>query len=180
MYSPKKFDFKYPHPIDGLRQTDREEDKVHREAQAEGKELSEKEKEIIREAKARYRLGARRLEKVIEQVYGIHIPHNRIHKYLLEEGLAKEEPRKKRRRKPYIRYEREHSISAGHIDWFEKDGIKFCAILDDASRKILAAGEFKNANTENSIALVDKLVEDYWGIMPMKELISDVTLNPWA
>ena len=47
-------------------------------------------------------------------------------------------------------------MSAGHIDWFEKDGIKFCAIIDDASRKILVAGEFKNANT-NSIALVDKL-----------------------
>ena len=46
-------------------------------------------------------------------------------------------------------------------------------ILDDASRKILAAGEFKNANTENSIALVDKLVEDYRGIMPLEELISD-------
>ena len=90
------------------------------------KELSEEEKEIIREAK--YKLGARRLEKVIEQVYGIHTPHNRIHKFLLEEGLAREEPRKKRRRKPYIRYEREHSMSAGHIDWFEKDGIKFCAI----------------------------------------------------
>jgi len=45
--------------------------------------------------------------------------------------------------------------------------------LDDASRKILAAGEFKNANTENSIALVDKLVEDYWGIMPLEELIPD-------
>ncbi|CAD7770509.1 Integrase core domain protein [Candidatus Methanoperedenaceae archaeon GB37] len=137
------------------------------------KELSEEEKEIVREAKMKYKLGARRLEKVIEQVYGIYIPHNRIHKYLLEEGLAKEEPRKKRRRKPYIRYEREHSMSAGHIDWFEKDGIKFCAIIDDASRKILAAGEFQNANTENSIALVDKLVEDYWDIMPLEELISD-------
>ncbi len=45
--------------------------------------------------------------------------------------------------------------------------------LDDASRKILAAGEFQNANTENSIALVDKLVEDYWGIMPLEKLISD-------
>jgi len=41
------------------------------------------------------------LERIIEQVYGIHIPHNRIHKYLLEEGLAREEPKKKRRRKPY-------------------------------------------------------------------------------
>ena len=92
------------------------------------KELSEEEKEIIREAKMKYKLGARRLEKVIEQVYGIHIPHNRIHKFLVEEGLAKEEPKKKRRRKPYIRYEREHSISAGHIDWFDKDGVKFCAL----------------------------------------------------
>ena len=34
------------------------------------KELSEKEKEIIREVKTKYKLGARRLEKVIEQVYG--------------------------------------------------------------------------------------------------------------
>jgi len=137
------------------------------------KELSEKEKEIVREAKMKYKLGARRLEKVIEQVYGIHIPHNRIHKYLLEEGLAKEEPRKKRRRKPYIRYEREYSMSAGHIDWFEGGDTKFCAIIDDASRKILAAGEFKNANTENSIALVDEVVAKYWDILPMKELISD-------
>ena len=46
-------------------------------------------------------------------------------------------------------------------------------LLDDASRKILAAGEFQHANTANSIALVDKLVEDYWDIMPLEELISD-------
>ncbi|HDK26208.1 MAG TPA: hypothetical protein ENG48_03835, partial [Candidatus Atribacteria bacterium] len=32
------------------------------------KELSEKEKVIVREAKMKYKLGARRLEKVIEQV----------------------------------------------------------------------------------------------------------------
>jgi len=64
----------------------------------------------------------------------------------IEEGLAKEELRKKRRRKPYIRYER-----------------------------ALAAGEFKNANTENSTALVDKLVEDYWSIMPLEELTTEVS-----
>ena len=137
------------------------------------KELSKEEKKIIKEAKAKYKLGAKRLERIIEQVYGIHISHNRIHKFLLKEGLAKEEPGKKRRRKPYIRYEREHSMSAGHIDWFGKGETKFCAILDDASRKILVAGEFQNANTDNSIALINKLVEDYWDILPMRELISD-------
>ena len=56
----------------------------------------------------------------------------------MKEGLAKEEPKKKRRRKPYIRYEREHSMSQV-IDWFDKDGVKFCAIIDI---KALAAGEF--------------------------------------
>ena len=64
-------------------------------------------------------------------------------------------------------------MSAGHIDWFEKDGVKFCAVLDDASRKILVAGEFESANTANSIALVDEVVAKYWDIMPLEELISD-------
>ena len=45
-------------------------------------ELTEKEKEVIKKAKKKYRLGARRLERIIEQVYGIRILHNRIHKFL--------------------------------------------------------------------------------------------------
>jgi len=40
---------------------------------------------------------------------------------------------------------------------------KFYAVLDDAYRKILTAGEFQNANTANSIALVDEVVAKYWG-----------------
>ena len=33
-------------------------------------------------------------------------------------------------------------MSAGHIDWYDSgfNNTKFCAILDDASRKILVAG----------------------------------------
>ena len=133
------------------------------------------EREIIKRAKGKYKLGARRLEKVIERDCGIHIPHNRIHQHLLKEGLAKEESKKKKRRKPYIRYEREHTMSAGHIDWYDSgfNNTKFCAILDDASRKILVAGEFQMADTDNSILLVDQMVEMYWDILPMRELILD-------
>ena len=47
------------------------------------------------------------------------------------------------------------------------------SVLLDASRKILAAGEFQHANTANSIALVDEVVAKYWDIMPLEELISD-------
>ncbi len=99
-------------------------------------------KEIIKRAKEKYKLGARRLEKVIELDCGIHIPHNRIHQHLLKEGLAKEESKKQKRRKSYIRYEREHTMSAGHSDWYDSgfNNTKFCTILDDALRKILVAG----------------------------------------
>ncbi len=56
--------------------------------------------------------GARRIEKIIEQKYGRHIPHNAIHQVLLENGLADEDNQKKRCRKPWIRYERKHSLIA--------------------------------------------------------------------
>ena len=155
--------------------THRGEIPVKRSGRPKVKGLNEKEREIIVECYRKYKLGARRLEKIIERDHKIHIPHNRIHQCLLEEGLAKEEPKKKRRRKPYIRYEREHSMSAGHIDWYDKgiDGTKLCVILDDSSRKLLAGGEFSVANTDNSILVVDELVEKYWDICPMRELIMD-------
>jgi putative transposase len=132
------------------------------------------EREIVREVKRKYKCGAVRLERLIEKIYNIHIPHNRIHMYLLDDNLAKEEPNKKRRRK-WIRYERKHSMSAGHIDWCEKgiNGTKVCAILDDSSRKILAGGEFGSANTENTKKVVDQMVKEYWDIRPLRELIMD-------
>ncbi|HEC87622.1 MAG TPA: transposase [Thermoplasmatales archaeon] len=92
------------------------------------KEVTEEERRIVLEAKEKYKLGARRLEPIIERDYGIHIPHNRIHRILLELGLAEENPRKKKRRK-WIRYERRYSLSAAHMDWHENsEGIKVCVI----------------------------------------------------
>ena len=118
------------------------------------KMITEEERKIVKEAKARYKLGARMLEGLIERDYGIHIPHNRIHRILLEEGLAKEEKNKKKRRK-WIRYEREHSLEAIHMDWHEREnGEKTCIIEDDASRAILGGGEFKHASEKNSIAVL--------------------------
>ena len=58
--------------------------------------LSEHEKEIIRETKKKYRLGARRLELLIDRDYNVHIPHNRIHRYLLGVGLAQSNAKKQK------------------------------------------------------------------------------------
>ena len=133
-----------------------------------------REAEIVKAAYGRYRFGARMLEKVIRKQYKVRISHNRIHMYLKELGLAHEEPGKKKRRK-WNRYERKHSLSAGHIDWYEVDGsdIKVCIILDDASRKVLAGGEFSNINTENSKLVLDQVVDRYSWLLPMRELIMD-------
>jgi putative transposase len=134
----------------------------------------EKEAEVIRAAHARYRFGARMLETVIRKQFKICISHNRIHMYLKADGLAQEDLKKQKRRK-WVRYERKHSLSAGHIDWHEWDGtdVKVCVILDDASRMVLAGGEFTEINTENSMLIIDQLVDKFWWLCPMRELILD-------
>jgi len=114
------------------------------------------------------------LEVVIRKQYNIRISHNRIHMYLKYQGLAQDDEKKQKRRK-WVRYERKHSLSAGHIDWHEWDGtsIKVCVILDDASRMVLAGGEFSEINTENSKLVIDQMVERYWWLCPLRELIMD-------
>jgi len=79
------------------------------------KTFIEIEAEVIRASHARYRIGARMLETVIRKQFKICISHNRIHMYLKAEGLAQEDLKKQKRRK-WVRYERKHSLSAGHID----------------------------------------------------------------
>jgi putative transposase len=130
--------------------------------------------EIILEKYEKYSLNALYLEKVIYAENHIRIPHNTIHKVLISKGFAKEEPNKQKRRKAWIRYEREHSLSAGHLDWHEpSDGKKVCVVLDDASRKILSGGEFDSATEENSIKLVKEVIDKYGYIKVMRESITD-------
>jgi putative transposase len=138
------------------------------------KPFDEREAQVVGEGYRLYRFGARMLEVAVRKVFKIRISHNRIHMYLKAAGLAHEDPKKQKRRK-WVRYERKHSLSAGHIDWHESgwSDLKVCVIIDDASRMILAGGEFMNINTENSKLVVDELVERYWWLCPMRELILD-------
>jgi transposase len=52
------------------------------------KELDEDTRSQIIKIHKEQKLGARRLEKVLEFKYNKHVPHNAIHRVLLEEGLA--------------------------------------------------------------------------------------------
>ena len=47
----------------------------------------------------RYKLGVVALEKKIERMHGMHIPHNRMYKILLERGKIVRNERKRKQRK---------------------------------------------------------------------------------
>lgn len=126
--------------------------------------ITEQERKDVKDMKKEHPLsGACTLERLLRKV-GKHIPHNRIHRILKEEGLAKDEPRKQKRRK-WVRYERRHSNSLWHTDWFEykKKGKsrKLIPIEDDASRFVVGWGEFKGATAKNGKKVLKKAIKTY-------------------
>jgi len=72
--------------------------------------------------------------------------------------------------------EKDERIVAGTLQ-----GAKECNIgsakhfdnADEASRRILAGSEFSNINTENSKQVLDQVIEKYWWLLPVRELIMD-------
>ena len=113
------------------------------------REITEKERNLVIQTYREYLASATMIEQILDEK-GIHINHNRIHKILLEAGLAKANPKKQKKRK-YKCYERKHSLSLVHTDWFVYKGKDVILFEDDASRFILAYGEFNSANKKNTI-----------------------------
>lgn len=107
----------------------------------------------VKEAFEKYSVSASMLMKLIERDYGKHINHNRIHRILLKLGMAKKKDKKDVRKKDWIRYERRHSLTAVHIDWHLHAIMRHWAfaVIDDASRKLLALVECNSPTTERSI-----------------------------
>ena len=127
------------------------------------KELTDEEKRIIKEAYEETLLSASLLKHYIKYHYHVDINHNRIHAHLLEIRVAKEEPKKKKKRKR-CRYEREHSCSLLHGDWFQWQGKHIVGFSDDASRKMLALREFDEATGKNTITVfqeAEKVVDEH-------------------
>jgi putative transposase len=134
------------------------------------KPINEYETNSIRACYEEFKLSASILRPIIKAKYGININHNRIHRILSESGFVKQ-MEKKIRKRPWVRYERDHSLTAVHMDWLEdkEKGLWICAVIDDASRMILAFGEFSNATAENTVLLLKQAME--YG--KIKELITD-------
>jgi len=107
------------------------------------------------------KVNALTLERILKDVYGLKIPHNRIHMVLKETGRALPEQSKQKRRK-WVRYEREHSMSLWHTDWKPLDtGEWWIAYEDDASRLVTGYGVFTEATAENSIRVLEQAIAKY-------------------
>ncbi len=123
--------------------------------------ITKEEKQLIKECYAKYRVSASTLEKLIKRDYDIHIPHNHIHKIMILCKLAKPINKVHIRKKNWIRYERRHSLTAVHLDWYYHSSKELWAlpVIDDASRKMLSLVESKNATTDASIQAMEEALE---------------------
>jgi len=134
-----------------------------------GKPIEDWEVSFVRVAWVKYRVSADTLERLIERDYGKHIGHNRVHKIMLTLGFAKRKAKKDVRKKDWIRYERRHSLTAVHIDWHYDGKTYVFAVIDDASRKILALIECASATTDASIQGMEEALKQG----RIKQCISD-------
>jgi len=113
---------------------------------------------LVLKAYDQLKVNALTLEHVLRDTYGVKLPHNRIHMILKEAGRAMPQPNKQRRRK-WVRYEREHSMSLWHMDWKQlNDGRWWIAAEDDASRLIVGYGVFQEATAEHTIHVLKQAI----------------------
>ena len=124
------------------------------------KPITAEEVAIVKKVREETEFGAVSMEKLLKE-RGMRMPHNRIHRILMQEGLARAQPNKSRRRK-WVRYERRHSNSLWHADWCEFPGGQVILFEDDASRLITGFGKFQSATTENALRVFEEAVSS-WG-----------------
>ena len=132
------------------------------------------EKKVL-ELNKKYRWGATYIAKYLRDKEKIRIANTFVHNILLKHNMAIPNKNKQKRRAPWIRYEREHSLSLVHLDWHYNPVLNkwVCAVLDDASRKVLCGGEFDNAFEDYAIDLLNKAYNDNLRIRPIEQAITD-------
>ena len=133
------------------------------------KPIPKAEKQLILELYERMPMGAVKLERYLELNDMKHIPHNRIHRILMDAGKAKP-TEKKIRRKKWVHFERRRGNSLWHGDYCEIEHKQVLALIDDASRYIVGYGVFDSATTDNALIVLNDAIANHG--MP-KQLMTD-------
>jgi putative transposase len=127
--------------------------------------ITDEERRVVLAAYNRYMVNAVYLKRMIEDDYGVHINHNRIHQVLKMSGFVSPS-RKRWIRRKWVRYEREFSNSLWHVDWHEiKDprwkGQWLIAYEDDASRFISGYGVYPTLTSQCSVDVLDRAIREH-------------------
>ncbi len=131
-------------------------------------------KNTVIETKKKLRSGSTVVAQYVRKKRNIRIGNGRVHQILLENYMAHEDPRKRGRKKPWVRYERKHPLSAVHMDWhLNKNREQVCAVTDDSTRMILAITEEPRISAKGSIELLRKANEKFSHIRDIREVITD-------
>jgi transposase InsO family protein len=81
---------------------------------------------------------------------GFSVSTRQIQRILDENKLTDPCPKRRGQRK-YVRFQWPISNYMWHCDWSQYKGKWYCVFIDDRSRRIMAAGVFDNANTDNAL-----------------------------
>jgi len=138
-------------------------------------DVTQQERTLIMRVQQQQGCGARLIAALLRRKYKKRIGHTRVHMMLLDQQLATPNKNKQGRRKPWVFYERKHSLSLGHIDWHPcawRNGYA-CVVLDDASRKILAGCEAARISSRQSITLVKQVLQCYGNIRRIEQILTD-------
>jgi len=108
--------------------------------------------------------GSEKIHYVMTQK-GFSVSQRQIQKILDEQGLTDSCPKRCGQRK-YVRYQWPFSNYMWHCDWSQYKNKWYCIFIDDRSRKIMAAGEFNNANTKNALFVLYQAIL-FHGVCPV-------------
>ena len=95
----------------------------------------------------------------------IDISYGTVYRIMREHGLVQHSPAKSRKRK-YVRFERKYANAMWHTDWhIMKDprlkGANLVTYLDDSARFIAGSGLFKEATSENAVAVLVGAIDKF-------------------
>jgi len=116
---------------------------------------------IILDLRNRFGYGACHIEEILRKK-GFGISHRQIEKLLVRNNLVLPNIKKQKPRK-WVRYELPNPNDLWHTDWsydpFTNQNIS--VYIDDRTRLVTSYGVFKNANVENSLALLKTGIAEY-------------------
>jgi putative transposase len=100
--------------------------------------------------------GSEKLHFVLNRA-GFKVSQHIVQRVLDDANLTDPCP-KRRGQKKYVRYQWPISNFMWHCDWTFYKGKWYLTFIDDRSRRIMAAGEFDNANEDNAIFLLHQAI----------------------